>query len=361
MDNDPFGGYYPPQNPTSQFLNAPGMAMAGSALNNMAQMRRGMAPRENPFQVLQEQQRRNAILQNQRFQQIEVNNQRKQAAARASELHPLQVQAAEQTVVKGEQSLNPFYDFEAARDRGYIPQDMTYKQFLAFGVKPESLTANTKDFNKWLELNPNASSEDQRKAHAAIIARPTIYDTGGGGKGLYNALLGTNETLVSGEDAGAADAATAAGVDAAKQGVAVSGDLFTQFGKVGQSIGNLDQAIAAVDSGADTGVIASRFPSMTQASIELDNIRNQMGLDIVGAGSFGALSESELSFALDTAMPENLDGPELRDWLVRKKAAQTKLRLELLESSVFLNSGNTIGDLLKMKQSEEDLGSTDGY
>jgi hypothetical protein len=87
-----------------------------------------------------------------------------------------------------------------------------------------------------------------------------------------------------------------------------------------------------------------------------------MGLDIVGAGSFGALSESELNFALDTALPTDLDGPQLRDWLVRKKTAQNKLRSELMEASIFLNQGGTVGDLIKAKQTKsDDLGSTDGY
>ncbi|TDG13972.1 hypothetical protein E2F43_10790 [Seongchinamella unica] len=66
--------------PMSKFLNSPGMAMAGSALNNMMAMRRGHAPQSNPFQVLQEQQRRNAYLQQQRMEMIQRREARKEQA-----------------------------------------------------------------------------------------------------------------------------------------------------------------------------------------------------------------------------------------------------------------------------------------
>lgn len=67
-----------------------------------------------------------------------------------------------------------------------------------------------------------------------------------------------------------------------------------------------------------------------------------MGLDIIGGTTFGALSESELAFALDTALPTKLEGPELRAWIERKKAAQMKLSQELEKAAIYLGKpGNT--------------------
>ena len=78
-----------------------------------------------------------------------------------------------------------------------------------------------------------------------------------------------------------------------------------------------------------------------------------MGLDVVGATTFGALSESELKFALDTALPTSLEPAELKDWLVRKKDSQSKLSNELRKAASFLGQpGNTIADYLDLQEKE---------
>lgn len=147
------------------------------------------------------------------------------------------------------------------------------------------------------------------------------------------------------------------GKEAGKQAIQMSGDALKKLPDVRRAISNIDQAIAAVDKGANTGVIASKFPSVTAASIELDNLRGSMGLDVIAGTTFGALSEAELGFALDTALPTRLSGPELKAWLTRKKEAQGKLAKELEEAAIYLGKpGNTPAGWLEMKRNQQGRG-----
>ncbi len=120
---------------------------------------------------------------------------------------------------------------------------------------------------------------------------------------------------------------------------------FEVLEKTRANLGNLDNAIAALDAGATTGVIANKFPNWKASTIELQNIQNRLGLDIIGSVTFGALSEGELSLALQTALPLNMKEKQLRDWLVRKKAAQEKLANYVSEQARFLTvPGRNLAD-----------------
>ena len=134
---------------------------------------------------------------------------------------------------------------------------------------------------------------------------------------------------------------------------------FVTLGKIATNISNLDSAIAAIDAGATTGVIASKFPNWKASTIELQNIQRNLGLDIIGSVTFGALSEGELSLALETALPINMNEAQLRDWLTRKKDAQVKLSKYITEQARFLSvPGQTIGQWLQ--QSEKSGGRPGG-
>ena len=126
------------------------------------------------------------------------------------------------------------------------------------------------------------------------------------------------------------------------------GQAFTEVSKIKKNIGNIDDAIAAIDAGANTGVIASKLPNITAASIQLANVRQQLGLDVIGSVTFGALSEGELNLALDTSLPMGLAPKELRAYLVNKKNAQTKLSDYLTEQATYLSKkGNTLSGWLE--------------
>lgn len=123
-------------------------------------------------------------------------------------------------------------------------------------------------------------------------------------------------------------------------------DYFNQLGNIESNIGNYNEAIGLIDEGAATGVIQSRMPSVRAASQKLDNVKNRLGLDVIGNTTFGALSKSELDFAISTALPDNIEGPKLRAWLVQKRDAQQKLSDYINNAIQFLSvPGNTLADL----------------
>jgi hypothetical protein len=131
------------------------------------------------------------------------------------------------------------------------------------------------------------------------------------------------------------------------------GQAFAEVGKIKKNLGNIDDAIAAIDAGANTGVIASKLPNITAASIQLANVRQQLGLDVIGSVTFGALSEGELNLALDTALPTGLAPKDLRKYLVDKKNAQTKLAGYLSEQATYLSKkGNTLAGWLEKVDNE---------
>lgn len=148
-------------------------------------------------------------------------------------------------------------------------------------------------------------------------------------------------------------ATKSAAEDAAKASIKKSTEAFERITPIKQSIANYDEVVRLIDSGAETGVVAARLPSMKQASIELDNLQGKLGLDVIGNTTFGALSEAELKFALDTALPKNLEGPALKDWVARKKAAQEKLLAYTERAATYLGTpGNTIAGWIETQKQD---------
>lgn len=136
-------------------------------------------------------------------------------------------------------------------------------------------------------------------------------------------------------------------------------EAYDKIAKLNTAISNYDEVVRLVDAGAQTGVISSKLPSFKAASIELDNLQGSLGLDVIGNTTFGALSGSELQFALDTALPKKLEGEDLKQWVRAKKRSHEKLRDYLSEAATFLSSGeNTIADFLQKKQAEKILSDT---
>ncbi len=81
---------------------------------------------------------------------------------------------------------------------------------------------------------------------------------------------------------------------------------------------------------------------------------HQLGLDVIGSVTFGALSEGELNLALNTALPTNLEPTELRKYLVNKKNAQEKVIKNLTTAATYLNvKGNSLSGWLEKVQNME--------
>jgi hypothetical protein len=141
----------------------------------------------------------------------------------------------------------------------------------------------------------------------------------------------------------------------AKQSVEMSGKALESTTKISANIRNLEKAKDAIERGAGTGFIQQMLPDFTAASIELSNIRSNLGLDVVGAVTFGALSKGELDLALSTALPIGLSEPDLIDFVERKIIAQTKLRDYFQEQALYLGTqGNTVAGWLNKQLEETD-------
>ena len=155
------------------------------------------------------------------------------------------------------------------------------------------------------------------------------------------------ETEMAGNKAKAVSAGTAS--------ISRSEKYFDKLDTIRPAIANIDQAIAAIDSGANTGVFMKMLPSFTQASKQLDNVQKRMGLDVVSNTTFGALSKGELDIAVSTALPDNMSPPDLRVWLVEKRNAQVKLADYLESAAIYLSEeGNTTGSWNKLQKQKRD-------
>ena len=136
----------------------------------------------------------------------------------------------------------------------------------------------------------------------------------------------------------------------AKQSVDMSGKALESTTKITTNIRNLVKARDAIERGAGTGFIQQMLPDFTAASIELNQIRNALGLDVVGSVTFGALSKGELDLALDTALPTGMNEEELVDFVNRKIIAQTKLRDYFQQQALYLGTpGNTVAGWLNQQ------------
>lgn len=149
-------------------------------------------------------------------------------------------------------------------------------------------------------------------------------------------------TLSADIDLGGAAAGAAEG---GKKTMEAGFSAWNDYNKIQGSIANIDEAIAALDNGAKSGIVYNMLPNVTEASASLKNAMDRMGLDVIGSVTFGALSEGEMRLAMETAVPRSLQPAELRNWLQRKRDAQEKASRTLADAAMFLTvPGNTIND-----------------
>jgi hypothetical protein len=152
---------------------------------------------------------------------------------------------------------------------------------------------------------------------------------------------------------------TAAGRERAiaqgKAAVKAGADAFSQLPNIERSIKNLDEVIRLVEEkGASTGVIASQLPNWSDAAVELENMRTNLGLDVINSVTFGALSQSELDLALATGLPTKLSGGALVEWVKNKKESQQKLAKYLKEQARFLLNGyGGVGDWIDYSEKKK--------
>ena len=141
-----------------------------------------------------------------------------------------------------------------------------------------------------------------------------------------------------------------------KENVSQMGQAAEKIDAANANILVLDEALAALDSGAGTGPIANMLPTIRSSSLRLREAQRKLGLNVVSETTFGALSAPELRLALETGLDLNLPEDQLREVIVKRKAAQEKLIDYFYEALDFLDSSetNTIAKFkLKKKQEQK--------
>lgn len=231
-------------------------------------------------------------------------------------------------------------------------------------VNQSKLTAGEQEFKTLTEGLSEEEVLSAKRRKLGLEARasgaaPQIVDVGGVPH-MFDRVRGALVPVeVSGQQV---TAETIAGTEAeiagrkeralgqAKIATKVIDKSFEGLGKVQTNINNIDRAISALDRGAKTGAIQKFLPSISASSRELDQIRKELGLDVIGGVTFGALSQGELDLALDVALDTGLNEVELKDLLIRKRAAQIKTLSNLQEAVRFLSTpGATVSDFMQSK------------
>ena len=131
------------------------------------------------------------------------------------------------------------------------------------------------------------------------------------------------------------DAASQANLSASRAGGTAQGQLNVEdkaevtdaFNGAQAQIKNYESAKDLVNKmpAYSFGVVAARFPNLTNESIVLNNFRTEMGLQVIANGNFGQLNESELRLALDTPLPPDLDKQGTLDFIDRRIQAEREV------------------------------------
>lgn len=262
---------------------------------------------------------------------------------------------------------------EGLKTGDFTAFDESINSLISLRTAGKGLTAGQREFTG---LTKGLSAEEIAEAKRiklgldprATGAASKIFDVGGvphifdpvtqkavpveiEGKDVTTKTVSESEAIIAGRVKQAKDQA------AISTGIVKSG--FKAIQSINKNMLNLDRAITLLEGGAKTGAIERFLPSIRAASVELDQVRGELGLDVVSAVTFGALSAGELGLALGVALPTGLDEAELIDHLNRRKDAQSKL-LEYYNEQIQFLSGkdeagnpNTIAKFLQSKRQPE--------
>ena len=137
-----------------------------------------------------------------------------------------------------------------------------------------------------------------------------------------------------------------------KGGAKIALESFDKVSSIRSNIIDLKEGIRLVrEEGAETGPIADRLPSFRAGTRKLQNLRRRLGLNVVGAVTFGALSEGELKLAMDVALPDGLSEAEIIDWMEDRIKEQVKLADNMEEAALFLSDpNNNVNDFIRLNK-----------
>ena len=221
--------------------------------------------------------------------------------------------------------------------------ELSETEWGAKSLEAVAVPAGLQEFN---ELTEGLSEEDRDRARRIELG----LDPRAVGSAV-STIASRDDAEAFAEQVGDVSGVIAGSEAASRLAQEQSREAFQAIANVRGSIAGYDDVLRALDEGAETGAIMSRLPSVRANAVALDNARSRLGLAVVGAAQFGALSEGELNLALSTALPTNMEPEALRKWVTERRDAQLKLADELTQAAMFLGTpGNTIADYLTMKE-----------
>lgn len=116
-----------------------------------------------------------------------------------------------------------------------------------------------------------------------------------------------------------------------------SGNIQSTINLYKQALGLLQQ-----DPPAETGRVRKLIPTTSAQTALLETVKGELGLDVIGSVTFGALSESELNLAMDLGLPsDKLSNAELQEWLKERIEVKTKAAAALEGTASYLAQPNT--------------------
>jgi len=108
-----------------------------------------------------------------------------------------------------------------------------------------------------------------------------------------------------------------------------SANLFQKAEGISSRLRNYQGILTSLDEGAVTGWVANQLPTLNANTANLESFARQLGLDVIGSVTFGALSEAEMKLAMATPIDVNLPPIQLKAQVLKKLELQEKIRNEL--------------------------------
>jgi hypothetical protein len=139
----------------------------------------------------------------------------------------------------------------------------------------------------------------------------------------------------------------------------VKKSMFDSFSSTQALVKSYEDALDALNSGANTGAIINALtPTIMNPTIALNNARGRIGLDVAASSKLQPISNSDLAIIMDTAIPTDMTPDALRPWLENKIAA-TKRAANLVKEGVsYFQRGDATFDGWLNRFPSYDVGTT---
>ena len=114
-------------------------------------------------------------------------------------------------------------------------------------------------------------------------------------------------------------------VQGAKDIQAIKTDYFNQLATAKSTKNLYEQALKQLEAGAGTGFLESRLPNFTNAAALLENVRQQIGLNVLTDSKLTPVSNADLQVVMNAAIPFEAGEEAVKQWVKDKITAYDKL------------------------------------